>query len=624
MDDFKVSVESLHVSRIREINYDGEETYQERLTLSQRLTDLAQRVDFSDYVNDNTDDSGPAAKKPAQKWPWEFTHSKLKQALTEVSVLSDLLQITQNHRQYLVLDPVVAPQPTSVSPTFQYLAKKKALNVAAGILRSGTKTLSKISSKNEREFHKTLLQLRERWKLRRTPTGIVGDLALCQVEKSMSPWMGIASALQFEVHKQEGLGGEPGNILSITIPRELRGRSELVVFISDKPVREVESLGLILKPQLMATGQQQKALSVCEEKLAAAQNVLFNQELFFQFVKEARDQKTCLPYEILTNRVNVPLTTGQWISVLHIRDYGSTAEQPTKSMEAAPSQPNGSAEVLPPVRWELVVALKQLLRSNHRQREALNNPQPSIASFSEPREMRDAGVRALTGTQIKELEYKSNIFIRFIQMAKHLCNEQSFKLWLLELKASCNDPVIRVTWAPDSSLTSTSAFLHLSTPSQESPHMLEVQLCVDTVTVQKVNGAIVTIPFDKERIIHILKHQVVLYQTQLLQNMALQCKWHIVQCLPYPLPSCTLGKSMASGVHTFASNVVLESSDATKRLDVLLEWGKVSLSLARFPGNVTSEENLTALKPKVSNFQLGPEHGLHLLERFRNMLASLG
>ena len=49
-----------------------------RLTLSQRLTELAQRVDFSDFVKDNADDTGPAAKKPAQKWPWEFTHSKLK------------------------------------------------------------------------------------------------------------------------------------------------------------------------------------------------------------------------------------------------------------------------------------------------------------------------------------------------------------------------------------------------------------------------------------------------------------------------------------------------------------------------------------------------------------------
>ena len=81
--------------------------------------------------------------------------------------------------------------------------------------------------------------------------------------------------------------------------------------------------------------------------------------------------------------------------------------QPNRSMEGPPPQPNGSAEGLPPVRWELVVALKQLLRASHHHREALNAPQPSIASFNESRELREAGVRALTGAQIKELEYRS-------------------------------------------------------------------------------------------------------------------------------------------------------------------------------------------------------------------------
>ena len=127
----------------------------------------------------------------------------------------------------------------------------------------------------------------------------------------------LISALQFEVHKREGLGTDLGNILSITIPRELRGRSEVVVFISDKPVRgkvrmlqgvgrdwhsfiivlnefllqtfpppppflvEVDSLSAIPKPPLLAN-QQQKTLPLWEEKLVAAQNILFNQELFFQ------------------------------------------------------------------------------------------------------------------------------------------------------------------------------------------------------------------------------------------------------------------------------------------------------------------------------------------------------
>ena len=45
-------------------------------SLSQKLTELAQRVDFSSKVGDDT--SEPAAKKAVQRWPWELANSKLK------------------------------------------------------------------------------------------------------------------------------------------------------------------------------------------------------------------------------------------------------------------------------------------------------------------------------------------------------------------------------------------------------------------------------------------------------------------------------------------------------------------------------------------------------------------
>ena len=50
--------------------------FRRKQTVSQRTKDLAQRVDFSEAVDD--EGSEPAAKKAAQRWPWEFTHSKLK------------------------------------------------------------------------------------------------------------------------------------------------------------------------------------------------------------------------------------------------------------------------------------------------------------------------------------------------------------------------------------------------------------------------------------------------------------------------------------------------------------------------------------------------------------------
>ncbi|XP_019861139.1 PREDICTED: mediator of RNA polymerase II transcription subunit 17-like [Amphimedon queenslandica] len=91
---FKVSVESLHTTRVKEINYDGEEIYEGRPSLSQKLSELAQHVDFREERADDDNDreegkkkqeeeeeegvSGPTTKKPSHRWPWEFTHSKLK------------------------------------------------------------------------------------------------------------------------------------------------------------------------------------------------------------------------------------------------------------------------------------------------------------------------------------------------------------------------------------------------------------------------------------------------------------------------------------------------------------------------------------------------------------------
>uniref|UniRef100_A0A1X7TM93 Uncharacterized protein n=2 Tax=Amphimedon queenslandica TaxID=400682 RepID=A0A1X7TM93_AMPQE len=190
---FKVSVESLHTTRVKEINYDGEEIYEGRPSLSQKLSELAQHVDFREERADDDNDreegkkkqeeeeeegvSGPTTKKPSHRWPWEFTHSKLKQALTEV-------------------------------------------------------------------------------------TGSI-----------------YAQSVQFEVHK--GIEGT-NDILSVVVPQELRGRSEVVIFLADRPIKEVVSLDSLLPSCFIELHKQQLMLTPWEQILKSGQNVLFNEELFAQ------------------------------------------------------------------------------------------------------------------------------------------------------------------------------------------------------------------------------------------------------------------------------------------------------------------------------------------------------
>ena len=95
-------------------------------------------------------------------------------------MLSDVLQLVLHHPQYITLLTLTerAHKPDCATPAYQYIVKKKALAVAANILRRGTSSLTKSSSHGEREFHKALLDLRQRWRLRRLPTGAIqGDLS---------------------------------------------------------------------------------------------------------------------------------------------------------------------------------------------------------------------------------------------------------------------------------------------------------------------------------------------------------------------------------------------------------------------------------------------------------------
>lgn len=143
--------------------------------------------------------------------------------------------------------------------------------MAAGILQRGAEALTHSSSREERAFHRALAELRRRWRVRRVPFGsIMGDLGYgsgkmqllfmnLQVNLSLPLPLSTISAgsthvpqtrAVFEVKKggsqQESSSSQPTaevnketDILSVTIFRELRGCSEIAIFLSSSPVRSM-------------------------------------------------------------------------------------------------------------------------------------------------------------------------------------------------------------------------------------------------------------------------------------------------------------------------------------------------------------------------------------------------
>lgn len=46
-------------------------------------------------------------------------------------------------------------------------------------------------------------------------------------------------SVSFEVHKGDRAGGKEGEVARVTIPWELRGRSEIIIFLADRPIRGI-------------------------------------------------------------------------------------------------------------------------------------------------------------------------------------------------------------------------------------------------------------------------------------------------------------------------------------------------------------------------------------------------
>ena len=83
-----------------------------------------------------------------------------------------------------------------------------------------------------------------------------------------------------------------------------------------------------------------------------------------------------------------------WLSILHVREY-ETDKSPTSTPSSSPDAPRP--------RWDLVVALKQLLRNHHHGRSTLHPPRPSTMGFSDAPKLRNAGIVPFNTAEIKQL-----------------------------------------------------------------------------------------------------------------------------------------------------------------------------------------------------------------------------
>lgn len=453
-----ISIEAPIENQIQEITYDGQEIYQAPLSMSENLTRLAQKIDFSksddEFCNikkegeSSSDVKSEEDKEPGYQsslWPWDSVRNKLRNALTEVCVLADVLSIAKEKR-YMVLDPIQADQVES-RPMVQVYGRKKALSAAGAVLLNGVERLRASETmrmtRNMPDFHIDLLRLRQNWRLKKVSNTIVGDLSYRTAgskfsqtgvfEVTKAPEEQIAQAMSVNAT------GPAPSALRVTVPPELQG----VAFISVVCQKEQEEVvtATLSSSALNCPGTLpgDGAELHWQQKLEAAQNVLFCKELFARMAAEAVQLDASIPHMVVGNQIMATVLPGiqLLIGLCHNNGQNNNNQDIVKSEER--SNKNEHDHVLEH-------SLHQLLRAVHHANTHHPFPHPATGPLGPSKRRSVAGPMAADRYELLDMSKEQSLLEQIIQQAQHFFMRRRSEYVLDTIAKEVKDPLIVSHW----------------------------------------------------------------------------------------------------------------------------------------------------------------------------------
>ncbi|CAG9785423.1 unnamed protein product [Diatraea saccharalis] len=456
-----ISIEAPIENQIQEITYDGQEIYQAPLSMSENLARLAQKIDFSksddEFCNVKKEGETSSDPKPdednkdagyqSNQWPWESVRNKLRNALTEVCVLADVLNIAKEKR-YMVLDPV-QPEQVDNRPMVQVYGRKKALGAAAAVLLAGVERLRASENmrinRNMPDFHIDLLRLRQNWRLKKVSNTIVGDLSYRTAGSKFSQTgvFEVTKAPEEQMMQAMSLNaaGPAPSALRVTVPPELQG----VAFISvlcqkeqeDVVTATLSSSALNCPGTLPGDGAELH----WQQKLEAAQNVLFCKELFARLAAEAVQLDASIPHMVVGNQIMATVLPGiqLLIGLCHNNGQNNTNTNPegVKSDGAAGKSDHDHV---------LEHSLHQLLRAVHYANTHHPFPHPATGPLGPSKRRCLAGPMAADRYELLDMSKEQSLLEQIIQQAQHFFMRRRSEYVLDTIAKEVKDPLIVSHW----------------------------------------------------------------------------------------------------------------------------------------------------------------------------------
>jgi mediator of RNA polymerase II transcription subunit 17 len=438
-----LSVEPFTDRLVKEFTVPTGEVFAEKQTLSQKWGELVQQIDFSKTADElkaivaakqNADAAEEDANSEKALWPWEDVSQRLRKALTEMSVLSDVLKVVQ-HQNYLSLAPVVqeCPKPPVA---VKLKAKQKALACAASVLLTGAEALStrietvEIQSSSVADpFVSELVCLRKLWKVKRIGQTITGSLGyqFGDLQRQVST--------QFEVRRVEdtqtsAVSSDDTSQLQVIIPRDLQVQCHLHLYVSQNT--EVQRMGDRRVVCLPNCGYKPLLSSpVWHQQLQQAQNLLANKLAYLLLTHDAFARNPDIQSLTNGNIMHTQLFPDTWLTIACI-------EKPDPDI----AEQKAAVQSLDPVPCLELILFQQLCRLQKQCRGTPPCPISVSSYLMDARKTMDGAGKGPSSSQ--QVKPSDSLLTHLITVTRHLTLYGRVCRIVEELSDRIREPVLTV------------------------------------------------------------------------------------------------------------------------------------------------------------------------------------
>lgn len=614
--------------------------------MSENMTKLAQRIDFS-RIDEDGDDEGKEkcvesvgvdgkelAPFQASLWPWDNVRNKLKSAFTEVSVLLDVLNIAKD-KKYMVLDPV-SQDPLEYKPLAALIAKKKALGSAASIINSGVERLrSALDPVRNRsaDFQSELMAMRQTWRMTKKGDRILGDLSFRSVG-SRFPHTGT-----FEITKNEsGPSTTPPNsstssqrlpssttspsscALKVTVPPDLEGIAYIHVSIQkSSETLASHDFSVPLPPNAISNLE-----ASWQQKLDNAHNVLFCKELFAQLAREAVQVQLPVPTIVMGNQITATLFPGVQlnISLCHSIPPSNKNTSKRESSSSQPQPPLSRSDHKPVLEH----SLHQLLRDVHYRMLHHPMPHPITATLGISRKRYLAGPEAYDKQTLSETVHSDTNLEQIIAQAQHVILRIRTLHTIDSLAKEVKDPCIVAHWMCLNSPTKSSVKVNIVSFGYEYLCRTPLVIHIESTSLKAITreGRVFHMSYEVQELRCLLLSQVSTHQIHAVHALAKTMGWKI---LAFTL-NCGVGPIESIGT---SSSLLLASPNGARVIAVQHgpeSGAHVSVSSSPeeqvfFPSTLVKDPKWQNVSGSFKEVALEKIEGRNLISKMEYLMASL-